>query len=78
MTPTPEISAAQKKGQKLFMTGMALVMGGLIFGGGLAMVFYFLNIRPAAMAAGLLGVALAGAGIWLQVSGARLLRSKAP
>ena len=30
MTPTPEISAAQKKGQKLFMTGMALVMGGMI------------------------------------------------
>lgn len=77
MTPTPEISAAQKKGQKRFMTGMALVMGGLIFGGGMAMVFYFLNIRPAAMAAGLFGVALAGAGIWLQVSGARLLRSKA-
>lgn len=78
MTPTPEISAVQKKGQKLFMIGMALVMGGLIFGGGLAMVFYFLNIRPAAMAAGLFGVALAGAGIWLQVSGARLLRSKTP
>ena len=78
MTPTPEISAAQKKGQKLFMTGMALVMGGLIFGGGLAMVFYFLNIRPAAMAAGLFGAALAVAGIWLQVSGARLLRSKQP
>ena len=78
MTPTPEISAAQKKGQKLFMTGMALVMGGLIFGGGLAMVFYFLNIRPAAMAAGLFGVVLAGAGIWLQVSGAPLLRSKQP
>ena len=78
MTPTPELSTAHKKGQKLFMTGMALVMGGLIFGGGLAMVFYFLNIRPAAMAAGLFGVALAGAGIWLQVSGARLLRSKAP
>ncbi|MDP3494127.1 MAG: hypothetical protein Q8R82_13535 [Hyphomonadaceae bacterium] len=78
MTPTPELSAAHKRGQKLFMTGMALVMGGLIFGGGLAMVFYFLNIRPAAMAAGLFGVALAVAGIWLQVSGARLLRSKTP
>lgn len=78
MTPTPELSAAHKRGQKLFMTGMALVMGGLIFGGGLAMVFYFLGIRPAAMAAGLFGVALAGAGIWLQVSGARLLRSKTP
>ncbi len=77
MTPTPELSAAQKKGQKLFMTGMALVMGGLIFGGGLAMVFYFLGIRPAAMAAGLFGALLAVAGVWLQISGARLLRSKA-
>ncbi len=78
MTSTPEPTAAQKKGQKLFMTGMGLVMGGLIFGGGLAMVFYFLSIRPAAMAAGLIGVALAGAGIWLQLTGAKLLRSKAP
>jgi hypothetical protein len=77
MTPTPELSAAQKKGQKLFMTGMALVMGGLIFGGGLAMVFYFLGIRSAAMAAGLFGALLAVAGVWLQISGARLLRSKA-
>ena len=78
MTPTPEISAAQKKGQKLFMTGMALVMGGLIFGCGLALVVCFLHFRPAAVAAGGFGVVLAGAGIWLQVSGARLLRSKQP
>jgi hypothetical protein len=76
MTPTPELSAAQKKGQKLFMTGMALVMGGMIFGGGLAMVFYFLGQRPAAMAAGLLGAGAAVVGVWLQISGARLLRSK--
>ena len=34
-------------------------------------------LDAAAMVAGLVGVALAGAGIWLQVSGARLLRSKA-
>ncbi len=77
MTPTPELSLAQKKGQKLFMTGIALVMGGLTFGGGLAMVFYFLSIRPAAMAAGLFGAVLAVVGVWLQISGARLLRSKA-
>ena len=76
MTPTPELSAAQKKGQKLFMIGMALVMGGMIFGGGLAMVFYFLGQRPAAMAAGLLGAGFAMAGVWLQISGAKLLRSK--
>lgn len=78
MTSTPEPTPSQRKGQSLFMTGMGLVMGGLVFGGGLAMVFYFLSIRPAAMAAGLIGVVLAGAGVWLQVAGARLLRSKAP
>lgn len=60
------------------MTGMALVMGGLIFGGGVAMVFYFLGIRPAAMAAGLIGALLAFAGVWLQIAGARLLRTKGP
>ena len=78
MTSTPEPTPAQKKGQSLFMTGMGLVMGGLVFGGGLAMVFYFLSIRPAAMAAGLIGGVLATAGVWLQIAGARLLRSKAP
>jgi hypothetical protein len=72
MTATPE----QLKGQKLFMTGLGLVMGGLIFGGGLAMVFYFLGIRPAAIASGLIGASMALLGIWLQISGAKLLRSK--
>ncbi len=72
MTATPE----QKKGQTLFMTGMGLVMGGMIFGGGLAMVFYFLNVRIGAMVAIGLGVAAILAGIWLQAKGARLLRSK--
>ena len=37
-----------KKGQRQFMTGLALVMFGMIFGGGLAMVFYFLNQRTGA------------------------------
>jgi hypothetical protein len=72
MTATPE----ELRGQKLFMTGLGLVMGGLIFGGGLAMAFYLLNLRPAAIGAALFGVALAGAGVWLQVAGAKLLRSK--
>jgi len=76
MTPTPEISDAQKKGQKLFMTGMGLVMGGLVFGGGLAMVFYFLGNRPAAMIAGLLAGLAIVAGIVVQFQGAKLLRSK--
>ncbi len=71
MNATPE----QKKGQTLFMTGLGLVMGGCVFGGGLAMVFYFLNLRPAAIVAGLLGGAMVIAGIWLQMSGARLLRT---
>lgn len=78
MTPTPELSATQKKGQKLFMTGMGLVMGGMIFGGGLAMVFYFLNVRMGAMASILFGVAALVIGIWLQARGAKLLRSKTP
>lgn len=73
---TPEISAAQKEGQKLFMTGMGLVMGGLILGGGLAMVFYFLSIRMGAIVSILIGVVAILAGIWLQAKGAKLLRSK--
>ncbi len=67
-----------KKGQRQFMTGAGLVMFGMIFGGGLAMVFYFLNQRPAAIvcvAAG--GVAII-VGIFMQAAGAKLLRRKAP
>ncbi len=77
MTPTPDLSEAQKKGQKLFMTGMGLVMGGLIFGGGLAMVFYFLNVRMGSYVSITIGVVAILAGIWLQMRGAKLLRSKA-
>ena len=76
MTPTPDLSEAQKKGQKLFMTGMGLVMGGLIFGGGLAMVFYFLNVRMGSYVSISIGVVAILAGIWLQMRGAKLLRSK--
>jgi hypothetical protein len=76
MTPTPELSDAQKKGQRLFMTGMGLVMGGIILGGGIAMVFYFLSNRPAAMVAGLLAVLAIVAGVVVQFQGAKLLRSK--
>jgi hypothetical protein len=78
MTPTPDLSEAQKKGQKLFMTGMGLVMGGLIFGGGLAMVFYFLNVRMGSYVSISIGVVAILAGIWLQMRGAKLLRSKSP
>ena len=76
MTPTPDLSEAQKKGQKLFMTGMGLVMGGLICGGGLAMVFYFLNVRMGSYVSISIGVVAILAGIWLQMRGAKLLRSK--
>ena len=77
MTPTPDLSEAQKRGQKLFMTGMGLAMGGLIFGGGLAMVFYFLNVRMGSYVSISIGVIAILAGIWLQMRGAKLLRSKA-
>lgn len=66
-----------KKGQTRFMTGLAMVMLGMVFGGGLAIVFYFLNQRFAAMVCAAAGVAVMGAGIYLQASGAKLLRSKA-
>ena len=68
----------QKKGQRWFMTGLALVMFGLIFGGGLAMVFYFLNQRPGAMICVTAGAIVVGAGVALQVAGGRLLRRKQP
>lgn len=81
MTAEPAASADAdrlKKGQRQFMTGLALVMFGLIFGGGLAMVFYFLNQRSAAIVCAIIGAGVMGAGIYLQAMGARLLRSKAP
>ena len=65
-----------KKGQTRFMTGMAMVMLGMVFGGGLAMVFYFMQQRTGAIICALIGVAVMGAGIYLQTSGAKLLRSK--
>lgn len=67
-----------KKGQTRFMTGLAMVMLGMVFGGGLAMVFYFLNQRTGAIVCAIAGVAVMGAGIYLQMSGARMLRSKQP
>lgn len=60
------------------MTGMGLVMGGLIFGGGLAMVFYFLSVRTGAIVSVLIGLIAIAAGIWLQAKGAGMLRSKTP
>ena len=67
-----------KKGQTRFMTGLAMVMLGMVFGGGLAMVFYFLGQRTGAMICAAVGVAVMGAGVYMQTSGAKLLRSKAP
>ena len=65
-----------KKGQTRFMTGLAMVMLGMVFGGGLAMVFYFLGQRTGAIICAAGGVAVMGAGIYLQASAAKLLRSK--
>ena len=67
-----------KKGQTRFMTGLAVVMLGMVFGGGLAMVFYFLGQRTGAVICAAAGVAVMGAGIYLQTTGARMLRSKTP
>jgi len=60
------------------MTGLALVMFGLIFGGGLAMVFYFLNQRAGAIVCIGVGAAIVGTGIAFQVVGGRLLRKQSP
>ncbi len=65
-----------KKGQTRFMTGLAMVMLGMVFGGGLAMVFYFLGQRTGAIICVVVGVVVMGAGIYLQTSGAKLLRNK--
>lgn len=65
-----------KKGQRQFMTGLALVMFGMVFGGGLAMVFYFLNQRTGAIICAAAGIAAMCAGIYLQAAAAKLLRSK--
>ena len=65
-----------KKGQRWFMAGLMMVMMGLIFGGGLAMVFYFLGQRPGAIVCVGIGAAVVAAGIALQVAGGRMLRKK--
>ncbi|MEY2758257.1 MAG: hypothetical protein RIR33_2035 [Pseudomonadota bacterium] len=67
-----------KRGQRQFMTGLALVMAGLVFGGGLAMVFYFLGQRPGAIVSAVIGVGAILLGILMQAAAAKLLRSKAP
>ena len=67
-----------KRGQRQFMTGLALVMLGMVFGGGLAMVFYFLNQRTGAIVCAAIGVGVMRAGIFMQASAAKLLRSKPP
>ncbi len=67
-----------KRGQRQFMTGLALVMAGLVFGGGLAMMFYFLGQRPGAIVSAVIGVGAILLGILMQAAAAKLLRSKAP
>lgn len=64
-----------KKGQRQFMIGAGLVMFGMIFGGGLAMVFYFLNQRTAGMFVGLGGAAVVLVGIFIQGAGAKAIKS---
>lgn len=77
MTAEPAAETERlKKGQRQFMTGLALVMFGMIFGGGLAMVFYFLNQRTGAIICAATGIAVMGAGIYLQAAAAKMLRSK--
>jgi uncharacterized membrane protein len=63
-----------KKAQRKFMLGAGLVMFGMIFGGGLAMVFYFLNLRLHGMVVGLLGAAVVLIGIFIQGAGARAVK----
>ena len=63
-----------KKGQRKFMLGAGLVMFGMIFGGGLAMVFYFMGQRTPGMFAGLAGAAVVLAGIFIQGAGARAVK----
>jgi drug/metabolite transporter (DMT)-like permease len=65
-----------KRGQRQFMTGLALVMGGMVFGGGLAMVFYFLGQRESAIICAAIGGVGVIAGVVMQASAAKLLRSK--
>jgi uncharacterized membrane protein len=65
-----------KRGQTWFMTGLAMVMLGMVFGGGLAIVFYFLHQRTGAIVCAAAGVGVMAAGIYMQASGAKLLRSK--
>lgn len=76
-TATPDADRL-KRGQRQFMTGLALVMAGLVFGGGLAMVFYFLGQRPGAIVSAVIGVGAILLGILMQAAAAKLLRSKAP
>jgi hypothetical protein len=63
-----------RKGQRQFMIGAGLVMFGMIFGGGLAMVFYFLGQRTPGMFVGLAGAAVVLVGIFIQNAGARAVK----
>lgn len=63
-----------RKAQRKFMLGAGLVMFGMIFGGGLAMVFYFLNLRLHGMVVGLLGAGVVLGGIFIQGAGARAVK----
>jgi hypothetical protein len=48
----------------------------MVFGGGLAMVFYFLGQRPGAIVSAVIGVGAILLGILMQASAAKILRSK--
>lgn len=79
MTDAADEKAEQfRKGQRQFMIGAGLVMFGMIFGGGLAMVFYFIGQKPGAIAAIAAGGVAILAGIVIQARGARMIRRKTP
>jgi len=75
MTELSEEQALRfRKAQRQFLLGVGLVMFGMIFGGGLAMVFYFLNLRLHGVIAGLCGAAFVLGGMFIQAAGAQAVR----
>jgi hypothetical protein len=74
LSEDPNFVAARKQ----VMTGLALVMGGVVFGGLLAVVLHLIGQRTAAMATGSAAVIPIVWGVLMQVQGARKLRGGKP
>jgi len=75
MTPPPAASEADRKAQGLAMAGVAMVMLGCTFGGGVAVVLNLIGQKTAAGAVAIVAGIIVLAGVIMQSIGFKRLKA---